>query len=67
MKPSIGRIVHYYDSAGTCLAATITAVLEEKSGLCWLNVAPPGGAHYEVQAAMADAPTAVHWTWPPRV
>ena len=66
-KPSIGRIVHYYDSPhGDCLAAIITAVHTDE--IVSLTAFMQGGATVGFTSVMQDKiGTLSSWSWPPRI
>jgi hypothetical protein len=67
MKPTIGRIVHYYSETDQePFAALVTAVLS--GHLVTLTVFPPNTDMFTIDgASFSEAPTPRHWTWPPRV
>ncbi len=66
MKPTVGRIVHYYGSDdGTPIAAIVTEVSPggETVGLSCFR----GESRWaEADVRHSKLPQARHWTWPPR-
>ena len=71
MKPTVGRIVHYYphpanEQGDGPLAAIITG-LTGSEHIVHLRVFSVAGDSFPAFAApMAEEPTAGCWTWPPR-
>lgn len=71
MKPTVGRIVHYYDSKSrnAPLAAIITAVHDDRC----VNLTVFGnqfthfGLMHLTSVVQSEAPTDGAWTWPPLV
>lgn len=76
-KPSLGRIVHYYDpEAQRVFAALITdtsAEDDELSSDTHVNLRIFAGPHFEQDEVPEDVPFSeartkkAHWFWPPRV
>ena len=74
-KPSIGRIVHYFDAdADRVFAAIITDTSAEDDGLAATNVNLHhfGSGEYDAEDIFdvpfsATASASDHWRWPPRV
>lgn len=70
-RPSVGRIVHYYDNDDEVaftppLAAIVTAVITTHT--VSLTVFDTNRAPYNVARVPAsETPKAGHWCWPPRV
>ena len=65
-KPSLGRVVHYYDTDGTTKAAMITYVHSES--LVNLAVFGPNGETFgRTSIAYSDTPGSGGWFWPPRL
>lgn len=67
-KPTVGRIVHYRETADAdALAAVVCAVLEDGSlALSIFNAnGHPSGAR-EVLHEDAAEPGACRWSWPPK-
>ena len=82
MKPSVGRIVHYFPRGEEFdpthpSAAIITdvnrhpqpdGVLEEDTFLVSLRVfTKDGGGEYPLNPNFSPVPRRGHWSWPPRV
>lgn len=74
-KPSVGRIVHYYDglTAKEPPNAAIVCAIND-NGTVDLYVLPPhiwkdehDRAHYEENVPYSETPKIGCWTWPPRV
>lgn len=66
MKPSIGRIVHYYDDkSDDPIPACITGVGENGCDLTLLIAGAPGV--YNVPESTNGQPEVLRWNWPPRV
>lgn len=66
-KPSIGRIVHYFD--GNIAVAAIIVHVDE-SGLVNLTLfLPDGGTAYRGRVSQFEEgkPQANTWNWPPRI
>ena len=74
MKPTIGRIVHYYESPkgilpNPPLAAVVTHVYGagEETMVC-LTVFPPFSSPYaRTSIQYSESPAPGCWSWPPRV
>lgn len=76
MKPTIGRIVHYYDpEAQRVFAAVIVDTLTEVDDLSsdtHVNLRPFAGAPFSDGDVAEDVPFSekrtkkAHWFWPPR-
>lgn len=71
MKPTIGRIVHYYPldhQDGQEPFAAIITRLTGSEGIVFLYVMPPTSEPFTaIGSARSDDPTPGCWTWPPRV
>lgn len=67
-KPSIGRIVHVANEAGSPCAAIVTAVHSETCiNVTKFNI-EGGITHVTSLVKVSDAPKGtVDWNWPPRV
>jgi hypothetical protein len=62
MKPSIGRVVHYWPDQEEPLAAIITALADDFVSLCVFGAT---GIEF-LDAEYADKPEEGKWTWPKR-
>ena len=70
MKPTIGRIVHFYPTdEAVRLRHPRAAIVTDTYGFSAVDITVFDHAHtaYGVEwAAYSDTPKAGHWTWPPR-
>lgn len=70
LKPTVGRIVHYYGGSGVGpFAAMVTGVSQdEDSGGVHLHVFPPDGEPYNAYTFYSEEPVSYtnRWCWPPR-
>ncbi len=67
MKPTVGRIVHYYEDGQGPFAATVTAVHDNT--YCTLAILKPRQTSvYAANCAMQNVALsgADYWEWPPR-
>lgn len=66
MKPSVGRIVHYFTDGDGMAPAVITRVC---SDTCVnLKVLPDGARPFdETSVELDNAASSSWWSWPPRV
>ncbi len=65
MKPSIGRIVHYFEFLTRPYAAIISDVTVH--GEIVLHAMTPGGVRVVHGALFSEEPQVGRWCWPPRV
>lgn len=68
MKPTVGRIVHFYEQGQGPFAAIITVVHSETC--CTLSVFKPQQTQVYVGSSVQHESVAdkswVYWAWPPR-
>ena len=73
MKPTVGRIVHFYAPSG-CVgpeslsgpyAALVTGVNDDAS-INLTTFGPTGSIYPQLRIEHADTPTPGCWNWPPR-
>lgn len=68
MKPTVGRIVHYYSKTKNKLVSKLHAAVVAEvhvDGQATLTVLDPDGIHFK-KAPQAETPTEGHWNWPPK-
>lgn len=66
MKPTVGRIVHFYEDGQGPFPAIVTVVINDTC--CMLSVFKPGqtSVYLASSCLFNDSNASQYWVWPPR-
>lgn len=65
-KPSVGRIVHYYDGTVADPQPAIVSAINGTHDVCLTVFAVGASPTGFMRVPVSEKPTPGHWCWPPR-